>query len=69
MVSLLPGQLPGVLHPQPADERDPEHAEETLPGFRQTRGLQSHHLQRVSVPMRTEEMREKSVSHAVFIIT
>lgn len=49
MVSLLPGQLPGVLHPQPANQRDPEHAEETLPGFRQSRGLQSHHLQRVSV--------------------
>lgn len=48
MVSLLPGQLPGVLHPQPAKQRDPEHAEETLPSFRQTRGLQSHHLQRVS---------------------
>ncbi|KAM7418166.1 hypothetical protein PAMA_017694 [Pampus argenteus] len=31
MVSLLPGQLPGVLHPQPAKQRDPEHAEETLP--------------------------------------
>lgn len=49
MVSLLLGQLPGVLHPQPANQRDPEHAEETLPGFRQSRGLQSHHLQRVSV--------------------
>lgn len=52
MVSLLPGQLPGVLHPQPANQRDPEHAEETLPGFRQSRGLQSHHLQRVSVLIR-----------------
>lgn len=49
MVSLLPGQLPGVLHPQPAKQRDPEHAEETLPGLRQSGGLQSHHLQRVSV--------------------
>lgn len=49
MVSLLPGQLPGVLHPQPAEQRDPEHAEETLSDFRQSRGLQSHHLQRVSL--------------------
>lgn len=49
MVSLLPGQLPGVLHPQPAKQRDPKHAEETLPGFRKSRRLQSHHLQRVSV--------------------
>lgn len=48
MVSLLPGQLPGVLHPQPAQQRDPEHAEETLSSFWQSRGLQSHHLQRVS---------------------
>lgn len=45
MVSLLLGQLPGVLHPQPANQRDPEHAEETLPSFRQSGGLQSHHLQ------------------------
>lgn len=36
MVSLLPGQLPGVLHPQPANQRHPEHAEETLPDFRKT---------------------------------
>ena len=50
MVSLLPGQLPGVLHPQPAEQRDPEHAEETLSGVRKHRGLQSHHLQRVSDP-------------------
>lgn len=52
MVSLLLGQLPGVLHPQPAKQRDPEYAEETLPGFRETRRLQSHHLQRVSVLIR-----------------
>lgn len=50
MVSLFPGQLPGVLHPQPAVRRDPEHAEETLPGFRQGGGLQGAHLQRVSFP-------------------
>lgn len=49
MVSLFPGQLPGVLHPQPAARRDPEHAKETLPGFRQGGGLQGPHLQRVSV--------------------
>lgn len=45
MVLLLPGQLPGVLHPQPAEQGDGEHAEETVPGVRQHGGLQSHHLQ------------------------
>ena len=52
MVPLLLGQLPGVLHPQPANQRHPEHAEKTLPGFRQHGGMQGHHLQRVSVPIK-----------------
>lgn len=49
MVFSLPGQLPGVLHPQPAEQGDGEHAEETLPGLWQHGGLQGHRLQRVSV--------------------